>query len=200
MLACEREPDRCGEARADLLLRLPGIEPRDVDARDPDAVRNPLRRPGRGRERDRRAEDEQRGQRRALPERHADERGGYPFHEPDGTTKSRILREKCRGGSLAALLLPPREPVCFICGRAPGSPCCPVRASSPASGSGRSRGPLAWSEHGGCDRPSSVSRGSASGKAWCTRGLSSIPSSRCARRANATAARRRVRYTVCRSA
>ena len=61
------------------------------------------------------------------------------------------------------LLLPPREPLCSICGRAPGSPCCRVRASSPASGSGRSRGPLAWSEHGGCDRRSSASHGSACG-------------------------------------
>ena len=40
------------------------------------------------------------------------------------------------------------------------SPCCRVRASSPASGSEQSRGPLAWSEHGECDRQNSASRGS----------------------------------------
>src|SRR5206468_7350191 len=84
---------RCGVARPDLLIRLPGIEPGDVDAGDPDAVRDPLGWPGRGRERDRRAEHEHEGQRRALPERHANERGGNPFHGPDVTTKSRILRE-----------------------------------------------------------------------------------------------------------
>jgi hypothetical protein len=50
-----------------------------------------------------------------------------------------------------------------ICGQALDSPCCRVRASSPASGSEQSRGPLAWSEHGGCDRQSSASHGFACG-------------------------------------
>jgi hypothetical protein len=42
----ELEAQRSLEASADLLLRLARVEPGDVDAGDPNAVRDPLRGPG----------------------------------------------------------------------------------------------------------------------------------------------------------
>ena len=80
------------ESRADLLARLLGVEPGDVDPRDRDADAD---RPGRPRgrsDRDGREEDEHERERGALPERHAHERDGDPLHEPDVTSKRRLWR------------------------------------------------------------------------------------------------------------
>jgi len=79
-LTAEVKAQRDGEPRDDLLASLPGIEARHVDAGDPHTTGDRALRPGRRRKRDGCGQNEHEREQSALPERHADERGGGSLH------------------------------------------------------------------------------------------------------------------------